>query len=126
MATKICLDTDVILDFFKGELKTVQKFKQYSQADLLCLTSLSYFELLSVIRGSPRWDVINVVDKLEMLNFDRKAAVRASKIYEHAVEEHLKLGMRELVIASVCMSNKALLLTGKRQPYEGIKGLKFV
>jgi len=126
VATKICLDTDVILDFFKGELKTVQKFKQYSQADLLCLTSLSYFELLSVIRGSPRWDVINVVDKLEMLNFDRKAAVRASKIYEHAVEEHLKLGMRELVIASVCMSNKALLLTGKRQPYEGIKGLKFV
>ena len=116
----------MILDFFKGELKTVQKFRQYSQADLLCLTSLSYFELLTVIRGSPRWDVINVVDKMEMLNFDRKAAVRASKIYEHAVEEHLQLGMRELVIASVCMSNKALLLTGNRRPYEGIKELKFV
>ena len=126
MATKICLDTDVILDFFKGELKTVQKFKQYSQADRLCITSLSYFELLTVIRGSPRWEVINVVDKLEMLDFDRKAAVRASKIYEHAVESHLQLGMRELVIASVCISNKALLLTGKRQPYEGIKELKFV
>ncbi len=126
MATKICLDTDIVLDFFKGELKTVQKIKQYSQATRLCITALSYFELLTVIRGSPRWDVINVVDKLEMLDFDRKAAVRASKIYEHAVEEHLQLGMRELVIASVCMSNKAVLLTGKRQPYEGIEGLKFV
>lgn len=126
MAIRICLDTDVILDFFKGEMKTVQKIKQYSQADLLCITSLSYFELLTVIHGSPRWDVLGVVEKMEMMNFDRKAAVRASKIYEHAIEEHLKLGMRELVIASVCMSNKALLLTGKRQPYEGIKGLNFV
>lgn len=126
MATRICLDTDVILDFFKGEMKTVQKIKQYSQADILCITSLSYFELLTVIHGPPRWDVLTVVEKMEMLNFDRKAAVRASKIYEHAIEEHVQLGMRELVIASVCMSNKALLLTGKRQPYEGIKGLKFV
>ena len=126
MATKICLDTDVVLDFFKGEMKTVQKIRQYSQADKLCLTSLSYFELLTVIRGSPRWEILNVVEKMEMLDFDRKAAVRASKIYEHAIGEHLQLGMRELVIASVCISNKALLLTGKRQPYEGIKGLKFV
>ncbi|MBD3398149.1 PIN domain-containing protein [Candidatus Micrarchaeota archaeon] len=126
MATKICLDTDVVLDFFKGDMKTVQKIKQYSQADKLCLTSLSYFELLTVIRGSPRWEIVNIVEKMEMLDFDRKAAVRASKIYENAVETHLQLGMRELVIASVCISNKALLLTGKRQPYEGIKGLKFV
>lgn len=126
MATKVCLDTDVVLDFFKGDMKTVQKIKQYSQADKLCLTSLSYFELLTVIRGSPRWEIVNVVEKMEMLDFDRKAAVRASKIYENAVETHMQLGMRELVISSICISNKALLLTGKRQPYEGIKELKFV
>ena len=126
MATKVCLDTDVVLDFFKGEMKTVQKIKQYSQADKLCLTSLSYFELLTVIRGSPRWEIVNVVERMEMLDFDRKAAVRASKIYENAVETHMQLGMRELVISSICISNKALLLTGKRQPYEGIKELKFV
>ncbi len=126
MATKVCMDTDVVLDFFKGEMKTVQKIKQYSQADKLCITSLSYFELLTVIQGSPRWEVINIVEKMEMLDFDRKAAVQASKMYKHAIEGHLKLGMRELVIASVCISNKALLLTGKRQPYEGIKELQFV
>jgi predicted nucleic acid-binding protein len=126
VATKICLDTGVVLDFFKGEMKTVQKIRQYSGADLLCITSLSYFELLSVIKGQGRWDVLKVVDKMEMLNFDRKASVRAAKIYEQAEDSKLDMGMREVVNAAICMSNNALLLTTDRRHYEGVKGLKFV
>lgn len=126
MATKICLDTGVVLDFFKGDIKMVQKIKQYSKADILCITSVSYLELLTVIRGQGRWDVLKVIDKLEMLNFDRKAAVRAAKIYEQAEDARIEMGMREIVNASVCISNNALLLTSERRQYEGVKGLKFV
>jgi predicted nucleic acid-binding protein len=126
VATKICLDTGVVLDFFKGDMKTVQKIKQYSKADLLCISSLSYFELLTVIKGQGRWDVLKVVDKMEMLNFDRKASVRAGKIYEQAMDAHMDMGMREIVNAAVCVSNNALLLTTERRHYEGVKGLKFV
>ncbi len=126
MATKICLDTGVVLDFFKGEIKTVQKIKQYSEADLLCITSLSYLELLTVIKGQGRWDVLKVVEKMEMLNFDRKASVRAAKIYEQADEAKIDIGMREAVNAAICIANSALLLTADRRQYEGIKGLKFV
>ncbi|MBN2122277.1 type II toxin-antitoxin system VapC family toxin [Candidatus Micrarchaeota archaeon] len=116
----------MVLDFFKGDIKTVQKIKQYSEADILCITSVSYLELLSVIRGQGRWDVLKVIDKLEMLNFDRKAAVRAAKIYEQAEDAHIEMGMREIVNASICISNNALLLTSERRQYEGVNGLKFV
>ncbi len=126
MATKVCLDTDVVLDFFKGELKTVQKIRQYSKADLLCLTSLTYFELLTSIRGHSRWDVLKVVDKLEMLDLDRKSSVRASKIYEQVRDAGLNTSMRDILTASICLANNANLFTGKRAPYEGIRGLKFV
>lgn len=126
MATRVCLDTDVVLEFFKGDVKTVQKISQYSKGDVLCITSLSYFELLTSIRGHGAWDVLKVVEKLEMLNFDRKASVRSAKIFEQAQKEHLDLGMREIMTASVCLVNNANLLTGNRKRYEGIKGLKFV
>ncbi len=126
MATRICLDTDIVLDFFKGEVKVVQKISQYSQADLLCITALTYLELLSVIKGSGRWDVLKVVDKMDMLSFDRKASVRAAKIYEQIENERPDIGIREVIMASVCVANNALLLTGNRRVYEGIKGLKFV
>lgn len=126
MATRICLDTDVVLDFFRGDVKTVQKISQYSQADLLCISSISYLELLTVIKGSGRWDVLKVVDKMEMLGFDRKASVRAAKIYEQAEAGHSEMGMREVIVASICLANNALLLTGNRRMYEGAKGLKFV
>lgn len=116
----------MVLDFFKGDIKTVQKIQQYSKADVLCTTSLSYFELLTSIRGHGRWDVLKVVDKLEMLSFDRKASVRASKIYEQMGESGGNTGMRDVMNAAVCLANDAHLLTGNRKPYEGIKGLKFV
>jgi predicted nucleic acid-binding protein len=126
VATRVCLDTDVVLDFFKGDIKTVQKIQQYSQADIMCITSLSYFELLASIQGQGRWDVLKVVDKLEMLNFDRKAAVRAWKVYEQLRDSGIEMEMREIVTASICLANNANLLTGNRKPYEGIKGLQFV
>lgn len=124
--TKLCLDTEVVLDFFRGEQKTVQKIRQYSQKDVLCITSITYFELLVAIRGSEKWDVIKAVNNFEIINFDGEASVKASRIYEQTKEVKAQVGLREMMMAAICAKNDAVLFTKNRQAYEGIKGLNFV
>ncbi|MEM4272413.1 MAG: PIN domain-containing protein [Candidatus Bilamarchaeaceae archaeon] len=124
--TKLCLDTEVVLDFFRGDQKTVQKIRQYSQRDILCITSLTYFELLVAIRGPEKWDVIKAINNFEIMGLDGEVSVKASRIYEQLKEAKAQAGLREILNAAICTANDALLFTKNRQAYEGIRGLNFV
>ncbi len=124
--TKLCLDTEVVLDFFRGDQKTVQKIRQYSQKDILCITSLTYFELLVAIKGSEKWDVMKAVGSFEIINFDGLVSMKASRIYEQLKDVNSQAGLREIINAATCTANDAVLFTKNRQAYEGIKGLNFV
>ncbi len=117
---KICLDTDVVLDFLKGEQNTVEKISYYTQNEELCITSITFFELLSAVQNKAK--VIGLLESLTLLSFDRAAAYETYKL--NSIYPNRKL--RELFIAGVCTSNKALLFTKSRQFYDGIVDLKLV
>ena len=124
MATRICLDTDVMLEFLRGREATVQKIRHYITTEELCITSITFFELLSLVNKKGR--VIRIIDNLSLLPFDKKASLRADKLNEKLKEHKVNAGIREIMNASVCLANEALLLTHSRPAYEGIDGLKFV
>lgn len=124
--TKLCLDTEVVLDFFRGDQKTVQKIRQYSQKDILCITSLTHFELHVAITGPEKWDVMKAVNSFEIMSFDGLVAMKASRIYDQLKATNSHAGLREIINAATCAANDAVLFTKNRQAYEGIKGLNFV
>ncbi len=124
MATRICLDSDVMFDFLKGNKATVEKIRHYVEHEDLSITAVTFFELVSSIKRKGR--VLRILDSLTLLPFDKEAALRANRLYESLQKKKAEVGMRELVNAAICVNNEALLYTKNRAPYEGIDGLKFI
>lgn len=122
--TKICLDTDVVLDFLKGHRAAVAKIRHYIDNDELSITSLTFFELVSAVKKKGR--VLPILDNLALLPFDKKAALRANRIHEALQGQKIEIGMRELINSAICMENEAWLCTKNRSAYNGVEGLKFI
>ena len=121
---KICLDSDIILDFLEGRRATIEKLKYYIEKEEIVTTSLVMFEVLSSVKSIA--PVLRFMERLEILAFDKQSAELASKLYRDGIKEGIKLSTRALVNAAVCMRNDAFLFTKNRNEYEGIKGLKVV
>ena len=122
--TKICLDTDIVLDFLKGHKAAVAKISHYIPNDELSITSLTFFELVSSI--SKRGRVMPILDNLVLLPFGKEAALRANKIHGDLQKQKIEIGMRELMNSAICIENEAWLCTKNRSSYEGVEGLKFI
>ncbi|MFA5411915.1 MAG: type II toxin-antitoxin system VapC family toxin [Candidatus Micrarchaeia archaeon] len=122
--TKICLDTDVVLDFLKGHKASVAKIRHYVDNDELSITSLTFFELVSAIKKKGR--VLPILDNLTLLPFEKKAALRANRIHESIQAQKMEIGMRELINSAICIENEAWLYTKNRSTYDGVEGLKFI
>lgn len=120
---KICLDSEVIIDFLRGESNTVEKIKHYEDEEL-CATSFTIFELLLTIK---KQDVINqFIRNVTPLNFDEKCGIIAARIYNDLRDVGSVRPVRKVITASVCINNGAFLVTKNRKYYERIRGLKLV
>ncbi len=121
---KICLDSDIILDFLEGRRATIEKLKYYIEKEEIVTTSIVMFEVLSSVKSTA--PVLRFMEQLDILSFDKQSAELASKLYRDGVKEGVRISSRALINAAICMKNDAFLFTKNRNEYEGIKGLKVV
>ncbi|MEM2963732.1 MAG: type II toxin-antitoxin system VapC family toxin [Candidatus Anstonellales archaeon] len=121
---KICLDSDIILDFLEGRKATIEKLKHYIEKEEIVTTSVVMFEVLSSVKSIA--PVLRFMEQLDILVFDKQSAELASKLYRDGMKEGIRIPSRAIINAAICMRNDAFLLTKNRNEYEGIKGLKVV
>ncbi|MDD5022927.1 MAG: type II toxin-antitoxin system VapC family toxin [Candidatus ainarchaeum sp.] len=120
---KICLDTQVIIDFLRGESAMVEKVKYYAEEEL-CATSLTLFELFVTVNKT---DIINqFVKNITPLEFNENCSLIASRVYNDLREIGEIRPIRNILNASVCIDSGAYLVTKNRKDYEKIRGLKLV
>ena len=121
---KICLDTDVVFDFLRGEQTTVEKLKHYSAREDICISSFTLFQLMSTIKKTEV--IFSFVNSLNILDFDKKSATIASKILKELTEKGVKTSIDSIITAAICLHNNAFLFTKTRKKFDGINGLKLV
>jgi predicted nucleic acid-binding protein len=124
MMVKICLDSDIIIDFLEGRKAAIEKLKHYIEKEEIVTTSVVMFEVLASVRSIA--PVLRFMGNLEILGFDEQSAELASKIYRDGTKEGIRLSTRAIINAAICIRNDAFLLTKNRNEYAGIKGLKVV
>lgn len=120
---KICLDTDIVLDFLKGTKSTVEKIKHYSEEEV-CITTLSMFELLN-ITNKPEI-IRQFTNSVNTLDFNENCSLIASRIVGTLRDQGIMPPIRNIFTASICIDNGAFLVTKDRRDYENIRGLKLV
>jgi len=121
---KICLDLDVVLEFLRGDSITVEKIKNYSDKEEICITPHT---LLYLHIGVRRTDAIKpFINSVSVMDFDRKAASMAAKIIEENRDKGKTMGLDEVLTAAICLSTGSFLFTKNRKEFEHIKNLKLV
>ncbi len=122
---KICLDTDIALDFLRGEQNCVEKLKYYAAREEICISTLTLIYLLSTIR---KQDVAHsFANSVTILDLTANSARLASRLIHELKEKgYSPKNIDNVLTAAICMSNNAFLITKDRTKFEGIKGLKLV
>lgn len=129
MDNKILIDTDILIDFLRGDRYTVELIKEISTQRLLT-TDINAFELYHGAYKSRNKlanisDVENLLNSLEVLSTSRESMKNAAELIANLVSKGKYVDIADLFIASICLVNSASLLTRNKKHFERM-GVKII
>jgi tRNA(fMet)-specific endonuclease VapC len=125
MERLVVADTDVIIDFFSGSEPFSQVVAGFIRKDSLILTSITVFELYAGVLGSRRLGQIDdLVSAATVLSLGTEEALAAVGIYNELKKGGQLIGLRDILIAGICIARKRPLLTRNTVHFSRIPALK--
>ncbi|MFC3415163.1 type II toxin-antitoxin system VapC family toxin [Algoriphagus hitonicola] len=128
METKIIyLDSGVLIEYFRKKDKSKSKLFLLSQKyQIVKVSSITYYEILlgSTEKQIEFWN--EFFEKVEVLSFDQKAGLIASKIYKQLKKENKLIAIADILIAAVALANELDIATLNRKHFERIDGLSLI
>jgi len=123
-----CLDSDIIIGFLRGKAESLNKMKELEN-ESLATTTINIFELQYGAKISNRSkenldELKKIINNLNVFSFDYKASDEASSIFADLKKMGKRIGIKDILIAGICRSNKLDLITKNVKHFENIKGLK--
>lgn len=123
----IIADSDVLIDALRGREPALTWVRRELSGGGLVTTAITAFELLSGA-GSDRVrrQVEGLLAPLEILSLDQAAGRAAARIRLELKAEGTPIGMADYLIAGICLTRSAALLTRNRAHFDRVPGLKLV
>ena len=123
-----CLDSDAVIAHFRGDNSIKERLDSIS-AEELFVTPITLCELYRgvFLSGNLEKDkllVQRLLERVNVLNFDLPACEIFGKAYKSLKQSGKLTQDSDLMIASICISNNATLITRNKKHFENIKGLK--
>jgi len=126
--TKICLDTDFLIDFLKGKPSEVEFVRAAESTSTLAMTMINAFELFygAYLKGNEREiaSIDGLVEKMVVLPVSVESAKMAGKFKAGLQSKGMPLEFRDVLIASIALQEGYAIKTGNRKHFERIPGLK--
>lgn len=120
----IVADSDVLIDALRGREPSRSRIDDELGAGTLVTTVVSAFELRSgVTSDQARRAVETLLAPLTALPLDADAARAAAEIRVILEQAGQKIGMADYLIAGICLSTGASLLTRNRAHFARVPGL---
>jgi len=127
--SKICLDTDILIDFLKGDPEIVKKTKELEERHELTTTTINIFELYFGAFKSRKVEgnvkaVDELVERLEPLKFTSNSAKISGKIIADLERKGEPIDFRDAMIAGIALENEALIYTRNMRHFKRVEELK--
>ena len=125
---KYMLDTNIVIYVIKRRpLCALEVFNRY--AGLMCISSITFAELIHGVEKSAKPEhnlrqVEDFISRLEVLNYDRKAAVHYGDICEDLERKGAIIGTNDLHIAGHARGEALVLVTNNLREFERVEGLR--
>ena len=117
-------DTDVMIDSLRGTDPARSRIDLELSTRHLATTVITAFELLSGARRSTqRTRIEDLLSAMTILPLDSEAGEIATGIRRRLEARGEGIGLADYLIAGICLSRNAMLLTRNRGHFQRVKGL---
>lgn len=130
MSSMICLDSDFIIDFLRGQKEAIDKLEQINNENRdIVTTSINSLEIfvgiieLDGISSNRIEKTREFFDNLNILDFDHIAAEKSANIMNTLKKSGTSIGIKDSLIAGIVLSNNVTLLTRNIKHFERVSGL---
>jgi len=121
----IVADSDMLIDALRGRQPALDRIAIELKAGALATTVVTVFELLSGARSATEErKVEQLLAGLTVLGLDGEAATAAAKVRRALEGSGQKIGMVDYLIAGICITRSAILLTNNRKHFERVPDLR--
>jgi len=122
---QLVIDTDIVIDHLRQRTTTLREAVVNHEC---ALTAITLYELNAVPRLSERQrELLNQLRELvEVLPFDETASQKAADTWRALSETGQLIGVPDILIAGICLSNELPLLTRNVDHYGRVSGLNLI
>jgi tRNA(fMet)-specific endonuclease VapC len=123
------LDTNACVDYLTGRYPKLVARIQNSPPDDLCLSSVVVAELRygadhSARRRTNHGRIDALIDEIECLDFDLRAAAAYGSVREHLEASGTPIGPNDMLIAAHALARGLSVVTDNVAEFKRVKGLK--
>lgn len=126
-AVDLCIDTNILIDFLKNREPGVAALEK-ALSDYRCgITAITHYELLyGMARARHSIGEEIMAEALIVLPLDRAAAALAARLHASLVQANQDIGVKDTLIAAICLSQNVPLLTANIRHFSRVAGLNIL
>jgi len=122
---ELCLDTSVLINYLKGREPSASAVARVVSDHLCAVTSISVYELLfGMARAQKKIGESALLDVMRILPFDDAAARRAAVLHDELIRLNQEIGIKDVLIAAICLEHNLPLLTTNERHFRRIPNLQ--
>lgn len=123
---RICLDTSILIDYYRKKSKEKTKFVQLSFRYTFSVSVITKLEILTGITENQKDFWNTVFAKIEIIPLDEPEVAIAAEIIRDLTKRNKIIGIKDILIASTAISKKLKLATLNLKDFERIDGLELI
>lgn len=123
--TRLCLDTSALIAYLKGRDPGAAAVER-AVKDYTChVTAITVYELLfGVARAQKQIGEEALLGVMNVAPFDDAAARRAARLHADLISRNEDIGVKDVLIAAICLEHSLPLLTLNERHFSRVPGLQ--
>ena len=129
--TRVCLDTDVLIDYLRKPSDEVKRVMEsvFERKLSACTTSVNAFEIwLGAYLAPKKAEIVRDTEdffgQLEVVNFNYESSVEAGRVLADLRKRGETIEIRDLFVGCICKISGMPLITRNLKHYRRVHGLK--
>ncbi len=120
----LCLDTSVLIAYLKGREPGAEAVLRAIQSHTCWVTAITVYELLfGVARAQRQIGEEELLGVMPTAPFDDAAAHRAAKLHDQLIRQNADIGIKDVLIAAICLERGLSLLTLNERDFSRVPEL---
>ncbi len=122
-----CIDTDLAIDFIRGNRAAERKIEEVEGEIYLSTPSMMELWAGTVLSDRPEREkekVLEFLTTVTTLDLDRMSSLKAGQIYGELEKEGKRIQTEDIQIAAIAITNEQKLITNNERHFSRINGLE--